>query len=462
MKPRVAVIGAGPAGLSTALTLTQNDDQIDVYLFEKGRNAKARTCPIDRGLVCDGCKGICNVISGFGGSMHYGDSIKVSGYPAGRRLRELLKADDYANLERAALQFFGLQNSDLVLSQIGEFHGRKLRQYPIAEIDSVRLASIIDQAISTLSFRGAVVHKRAIVNSVDTDADHFIVSYATQGKKHTLECDVVVFATGRAGFAKTDLIFEHLGVRRTLPQLSVGVRIEMSSSLLTPLSDAHKDFKFTENFDGLKVKSFCFSNSKDQGGRLKFCHYQSEFDHDVIFLDGHSNVGHQDSSSNPLAKGNFALLVQLPSKYGLEWLRNDFVSLYHELSGGKPIFQSARSFLSRPGPDPELTTSVRDCTHGDVAALFPYAAVKSLKLAVSEVCRTIASANSCDLDQVVSQTVLIAPDVEFFWPTVDVSPYFETNVRNLYVVGDTAGYAQGNLQACISGIAAAKKVKESV
>jgi len=102
----VAIVGAGPAGLSLAWTLAPHLPRGAITLFESGRKQRARICPIDLGLSCNGCKGICNVISGIGGCIHYGDSTKLSGYPAGRRLRDLLGKAPYEKFESLALKFF--------------------------------------------------------------------------------------------------------------------------------------------------------------------------------------------------------------------------------------------------------------------------------------------------------------------------------------------------------------------
>src|ERR1051326_4015499 len=84
----VLVIGAGPGGIAAADLLSGSGAR--VLLVDAGRPYQRRACPVDMGRSCHGCRNVCNVISGFGGSIHFGDGVKLSRFPSGRRLAELL------------------------------------------------------------------------------------------------------------------------------------------------------------------------------------------------------------------------------------------------------------------------------------------------------------------------------------------------------------------------------------
>lgn len=74
MKVDTVIVGMGPAGLGTALGLRRTAPQEKVLLIDKGRPLTRRACPADLGKLCRGCGETCNVVSGFGGSMHVGDA----------------------------------------------------------------------------------------------------------------------------------------------------------------------------------------------------------------------------------------------------------------------------------------------------------------------------------------------------------------------------------------------------
>lgn len=463
-KPNVGIIGAGPAGLSCALRLTELSTDPIVTVLEKGRNQRARICPVDIDRNCDGCKGICNVISGIGGCMHYGDSIKLSGYPSGRRLFELLGAERYYSLQFAALKFFGQKPKHLTAGNLKNFFGLSLRQYPISEIGARELECIIDNLRKKIELREQKIVTRSSLQDLSaTRAGKFYATVDTAYGRKEFLFDKVVFATGRAGFASTDNLLTRMGVERIAPTISIGVRLEMSSDILSPLYLAHKDFKFSEWFDGVKIKSFCFSNFDRSGGRIKYCHYQDQFSREVVFLDGHSSIEAVSNEHVPLGrKGNFALLAQLPKSFDAEWLNGVFVKDYYKISQGKPIYEPLNEFIGTDGLTVIPEPSVSDCIPFEVGAILPKNVANALRSACVSVVDSIGSSNSLSRREVAARSIVLAPEVEFFWPRIGVNRRFETNVSGLYVVGDAAGIAQGNLQASICGIAAADDIVESL
>ena len=459
---RIAVVGAGPGGLSCALRVSERATSAQVQVFELGRKQQARLCPVDLGYKCQGCKGVCNVISGVGGSIHYGDSVKISGYPSGRRLLQLIGESEYWKLQTTALSVFGLDENQLVAGSEDFFHGRALRQYPIAELSELRTARVIDSAIASIKNSGNRIRFRCAVEEVATLVGGGFSLQLREGSSRLIEeFDALVLATGRAGFSTTNGILDALGIGSKRPNISLGIRLEFPSYLLSPLYSAHTDFKFSEVHDGHKIKSFCFSNRANVGGRIKYCHYQNQFRHEVVFLDGHSNVSDDDDDSTRLPTGNFALLAQLSEDLDYNWLNNQFVERYHKLSNGKPVFQELGAFLGMTGLTAiARSPSVGDCEGEEIAQLIPLEVLYSLRSAASAIVDTIASASGVSSRSVVQRGLVLAPEVEFFWPSVDVSETFETSRSFLYVVGDAAGIAQGNLQAAISGVAAGNALSE--
>jgi len=55
-------------------------------------------------------------------------------------------------------------------------------------------------------------------------------------------------------------------------------------------------------------------------------------------------------------------------------------------------------------------------------------------------------------------TLLYGVEVKFYTNRVKLSPELETNVRNLFLIGDGAGITRGLMQASISGMIAAKEL----
>ena len=59
-------------------------------------------------------------------------------------------------------------------------------------------------------------------------------------------------------------------------------------------------------------------------------------------------------------------------------------------------------------------------------------------------------------------TLLYGVEVKFYTNRIKVSPVLETNVQNLFFVGDGAGITRGLIQASISGMIAAKEISKRI
>ncbi|MGW5679765.1 hypothetical protein ACWEV4_32595 [Streptomyces sp. NPDC003860] len=164
----VAVAGAGPAGIACARTLLAERPELKVLLLEAGRVYRRRPCPVDRGFHCTGCAGVCNVISGFGGSMHYGDGAKLSQLPSGRRLTGHLgglRADELC--QRA----YGWLTAPLAVPPVlvGQAvspravaafaaDGLAIREYPVAVLSESDLRTVIEALHAELDGRVILWH----------------------------------------------------------------------------------------------------------------------------------------------------------------------------------------------------------------------------------------------------------------------------------------------------------------
>ena len=68
----VVIIGAGPAGIFTALELTKLDEKARILLVDSGRSIAKRVCPARTTGKCVGCKP-CAIMSGWSGAGAFSD-----------------------------------------------------------------------------------------------------------------------------------------------------------------------------------------------------------------------------------------------------------------------------------------------------------------------------------------------------------------------------------------------------
>ncbi|MFB7675803.1 FAD-dependent oxidoreductase [Kitasatospora purpeofusca] len=272
----VVIAGAGPGGLACARALTEQHPGRRVLLLEAGRTYDRHPCPVDKGFACTGCAGICNVVSGFGGSMHYGDGAKLSLLPSGRRLIDHFGATTAQNLCSTAYAWLTeplatapeLLGQNLTDRAIDAFDANALaiREYPVAVLGESDLGRVIKDFHNRLATAVTVRHTTELA-AAEPNGTGLLLTVRSGRTLQRLSADHLVLATGRRGVTSTTALLHSLGVTTDLPDISLGVRFEMAAPLLAPIGEEHPDLKITQTDGARKVKTFCFCGGPN-GGRL--------------------------------------------------------------------------------------------------------------------------------------------------------------------------------------------------
>ncbi|MDH5787603.1 MAG: FAD-dependent oxidoreductase, partial [Candidatus Bathyarchaeota archaeon] len=109
MKYDVIIVGAGPAGIFSALELTEKTG-LSVLMLDRGQDINQRKCPASRGFECVHCDP-CSLLSGWGGAGAFSDgkltlSTEVGGwlsqYVSTSELESLVKYVDDVYLKFGA------------------------------------------------------------------------------------------------------------------------------------------------------------------------------------------------------------------------------------------------------------------------------------------------------------------------------------------------------------------------
>ena len=173
----------------------------------------------------------------------------------------------------------------------------------------------------------------------------------------------------------------------------------------------------------------------------------------VITVNGHSYNNRQSDNTN------FALLVSTtftepfrePIAYGKYLAR-----LANILSGGvlvqrlgdlKAGRRSTPSRLARSLVKPTL----KDATPGDLSFVLPYRHLSGLLemlQAMDKIAPGVASRH----------TLLYGVEVKFYSSRLQLSSHLETEVGNMFAVGDGAGVSRGLIQASASGVVTAREI----
>ena len=73
MKTDIVIIGAGPAGIFTAIELIKKGSKQHIVIVEKGKAIEDRHCPKEKTKKCVNCKPYCHITTGFSGAGAFSD-----------------------------------------------------------------------------------------------------------------------------------------------------------------------------------------------------------------------------------------------------------------------------------------------------------------------------------------------------------------------------------------------------
>ena len=464
----VLIIGAGPAGIFTALELSKHNKDLKILIVDNGRTIEKRKCPARATGVCVGCNP-CAITRGWSGAGAFSDG-KLSLSPAvGGRLTEYMKEEqaqdliDYADsIYRgfgAQEMVYGLDNRRVEEIQYeASRYNIQLIHCPVRHLGTElaydvlkgmyehlmnetkttfwELAEVKDILVGPEGVRGATIQRRD-----GQEQDEVVAHY-------------VVAAPGRGGANWLAEQAVRLGVATENNEVDIGVRVEVPNSILDHLTRELYEPKlvyYSDTYD-LKTRSFCVN----PGGVVSEEHY----DGGIAVVNGHSYADPAKKTKNT----NFALLVSTrftepfnqPIEYGRYVAR-----LANMLTGGGvmvqrlgDLLQGRRTTASRLRRSTTIPTLI-SAVPGDLSYVLPEryltSLIETLK-AFDKIAPGIHSKN----------TLLYGVEVKFYSSKVKVKANFETAIPRLYAIGDGAGITRGLMQASVTGIVVGQDIVTKV
>jgi uncharacterized FAD-dependent dehydrogenase len=239
----------------------------------------------------------------------------------------------------------------------------------------------------------------------------------------------VILAPGREGSKWLEGETKRLRLRTLKNPVDIGVRVEVPASVMEHLTSAAYEPKFlfySRKFDD-KVRTFCVN---------PFGEVVKEYLKGVWTVNGHSYTDRRTANTN------FALLVS-----------TTFTAPFNEpISYGRYIAGLA-NFLGKG----VIVQRLGDLLAGrrDLSFVLPYRYVSDILEMLKALDGIAPGVNS-------RHTLLYGIEVKFYSMQLDLSPALETQVENLYAVGDGAGVSRGLIQASVSGVVAARDILEKL
>ncbi len=138
-----------------------------------------------------------------------------------------------------------------------------------------------------------------------------------------------------------------------------------------------------------------------------------------------------------------------------------YIARLANLLGNGVIIQRLGDLLDGRRSTPERINrcitqpTLSSATPGDLSFVLSYRHLKSIIEMLEALDRITPGIHS-------RHTLLYGVEVKFYTNRMKLSPALETDIRNLFFIGDGAGITRGLMQASISGMMAAKKILKRI
>ena len=474
MKCDVVIVGAGPAGIFTALEMIRQGSSKKIVIIEKGRAIENRRCPKNTTKKCVNCRP-CSITTGFSGAGAFSDGKLSLSYEVGGDLPNLIGEDfaremiDYT--DKIYLEF----GADTKVEGIGQTEkvkdirkraiqaGLKLVDCPIRHLGTEKAQEIYlaiekflqekgveilfgyncsDVILEDGTCRGVVIEKE---NASEGGSDN------SQGSgRIEISAGHTVIATGRRGAEWLENICARYDIAHAPGTVDIGVRVEVRNEIMEDVNNVLYESKligYPQPFRN-KVRTFC----QNPGGFVS----QENYDNDLAVVNGHSYKELKSGNTNLaiLCSHDFTEPFNQPIEYARKigevtnmlGAGHILVQRYGDILDGKRTWEKE---LSRSNVKPTLP----DAVAGDITAAMPYRAMINIINFIQAVDHVVPGFAA-------AETLLYSPELKFYSNKVKMDTDFNTNVAGLHCLGDSSGWTRGLMMASAMGVIMGRKLAE--
>lgn len=453
----VIIIGSGPAGIFAALELVKNP-RLRILIIEKGSDIQQRVCPmLESSVPCVQCS-LCSILCGWGGAGAFSDGKLTLTSDFGGWLKDYLPAEalnsfiDYVDSIYLSFGADGVVHGedDQALARLK----KKAAGYNL-ELIPARIRHIGTELCKDVlrNIRKHLTGKIDVVFDVPVEQVNCregSVCGVTTEDGNRYEASAVIAGVGREGSSWLSSEAKRLGLSLQKNPVDIGVRVELPAHIMKDITDVAYEGKFIYSSRRFRdrVRTFCMN---PYGEVVK------ENVEGIASVNGHSYKNRKTDNTN------FALLVSTdftkpfddPISYG------KYIAGLANLLGRGVLVQRLGDLKMgrRSTPERIADGSVRptldDATPGDLSFVLPYRHLHNITEMLEALDNIAPGVNSGD-------TLLYGVEVKFYSMKLKLTPALETEVKNLFAVGDGAGVTRGLIQASISGVVAAREVMKRV
>jgi hypothetical protein len=447
----VIIVGAGPAGIFAALELSRAG-RLRVLVLEKGPDIEER---IERFRPGGGNRRDPEaLVCGWGGAGAFSDGKLTMSPEVGGQLSSFLpvsevegllcEVDEVYRRFGAPEKLYGAdEDAQQALARRATLADLRFVPTRIRHLGTDRCPQVLREMRRALE--GKVEVRTGAAAAQILQEDHRAAGVVTSEGEEVRACYVVV-APGREGSEWLTREAARLGLERADNPVDVGVRVELPAAVMQEITDTAYESKFifySKSFDD-KVRTFCM---------CPYGEVVTEPNEGVVTVNGHSYAEKRTANTN------FALLVSTsftqpfrdPIAYGR------YLAQLANLLGGGVIVQRLGDLRSGRRSTPDriarglVAPTLPEATPGDLSFVLPYrylAGINEMIDALDRVAPGVANRH----------TLLYGVEVKFYSARPKLTPHLESEIENLFLIGDGAGVTRGLVQASASGLIAAREI----
>jgi uncharacterized FAD-dependent dehydrogenase len=458
----LVIVGAGPAGIFTALEMLRNGSKKKILMIEKGQPLEKRHCPKDKVGHCLNCNP-CAITAGFSGAGAFSDGKLSLSTSVGGELPELLgnqAAQDLIDYTDKIYLEFGadkkIEGAD-AKDQFKEIKrrsieaGLQLVSDPIRHLGTEKAQALYLEIEHYLTSHGVEIRYGYECNDLildDKKCTGVIIHKTGDGEETKIKAKDIVIAAGRRGADWLEKICSKYDIAHKPGPVDIGVRVEVRNEVMEQLNEVLYEAKligYPSPFKD-KVRTFC----QNPGGFVS----QENYDGNLAVVNGHSYKDKKSDNTNIsiLCSHNFMEPFHEPILYAqrvgelanMLGTGHILVQRFGDILDGKRTWQKE---LSRSNVVPTLS----DAVAGDITAAMPYRTMMDIIEFIKAMDHVVPGFAS-------KETLLYSPEIKFYSNKIKMDANLVTNVEHLYCLGDSSGWTRGLMMASCMGVACGRQL----